>query len=119
MRSGFAKPHIMVFNSGWTWQPTLWPPAGRQKRLNHPHHREQNHGLAPSKDLVTSSGDFRVYGDAVCCSSLTGRNAGFPCVSQAWAAALLWVTEKILTLFSVRRAGPKTRPFWFLRSLSS
>jgi hypothetical protein len=37
----------------------------------------------------------------------------FPCVSQAWAAALPWMTEKILTLFSVKKAGPKTRPFDF------
>jgi hypothetical protein len=33
------------------------------------------------------------------------------CVSSVMSVALPWVTEKILTLFSVSRAGAKTRPF--------
>ena len=45
--------------------------------------------------------------------TLTGRNAGFVsvCVSQAWAAALPWVTEKIFNVVLSQKGRAKNPAF--------
>jgi len=61
--------------------------------------------------LVTSTGDWRLFRDEVSCGQLTGRNAGFRvCVSVMFRGAALVDKTISKRLFSVREAGPKTRP---------
>jgi hypothetical protein len=61
---------------------------------------------------VTSTGDFRIGWDEVCCFSLTGAKCGFRvCVKRDFRSAALGDEKRFYCLFSVRRAGPKTRPF--------